>query len=71
VQLHRLNPRWEMEKTSSPSYFPSQITYVEGEAEGFRASASTEKGPLPPLPLPGSASTSLIVTLLEYRCVLT
>ena len=30
----------------------------------FRASASTEKGPLPPLPLPASASasTSLVVT---------
>ena len=33
VQLHRLNPHWEMDKTFSPSYSPSQITYVE--AVGF------------------------------------
>jgi len=41
-----------MEKTFSPSYSSSQITYVEAEAVEFRASASTEEGPLPPLPLP-------------------
>jgi len=35
VQLHRLNPHWEMDKTFSPSYSPSEITYVEAEAVGF------------------------------------
>jgi len=35
MQLHRLNPHWEMDKTFSPSYSPSQITYVEPEAVGF------------------------------------
>ena len=35
VQLHRLNPHWEMDKTFSPSCSPSQITYVEAEAVGF------------------------------------
>jgi len=31
----RFNPHWEMDKTFSPSYSPSQITYVEAEAVGF------------------------------------
>ena len=35
VQLHRLNPHWEMDKTFSPSYSPSQKTYVEVEAVRF------------------------------------
>ena len=29
------NPHWEMDKTFSPSYSSSQITYVEAEAVGF------------------------------------
>jgi len=29
------NPRWEMDKTFSSSYSPSQITYVEAETLGF------------------------------------
>jgi len=49
-----------MDKTFTPSYSPSQITYVETEAVGFSASASTEKGPFP---LPASASTSLFEML--------
>ena len=51
-----LNPHWEMDKTFSPSYSPSQITYVEAEAVGFsrflfhrKRTAST-----------ASASTSLV-----------
>jgi len=36
-----------MDKTFSPSYSSSQITYVKAEEVEFRASASTEKGPLP------------------------
>ena len=33
--IHRLNLHWEMDKTFSPSYSPSQITSVEAEAVGF------------------------------------
>ena len=29
MQLYRLNPHWEMDKTFLPSYSPSQITYAE------------------------------------------
>jgi len=29
------NPHWEMDKTFSPCYSSSHITYVEAEAEGF------------------------------------
>jgi len=59
VQLRRLNPHWEMDKTFSPSYSPSQINYVEAEAVGFSRFRFHKKGPFPPLPLPASASTSL------------
>ena len=44
------NPHQQTDKTFSPSYSSGQITYVE--AVNFRASASVEKEPLPPLPLP-------------------
>ena len=44
------NPHRETDKTSSPSYSSSQITYVEAEAVDF--SRFHRKRPLPPLPHP-------------------
>ena len=66
LQLHRLDPHWEMDKTFSPSYSPCQITYVEAEVVGFSrfrfcchkkrtASTSSFRSHIPPLNIARSA----------------